>query len=335
MVVVADHDERRAGDGAAGNLTVGRPQPGEIPEARRTEGEMRIVGEDRLAAVTMRPVDDPVVRGIVKTDDRRQFSVKPVERQLPIEGCQFRQGRRRVLRVFRIEESEIIGRQRAGQPGAQQFAAIIAGQFEIHQLVPDEAVGRTPRFRPEPQQQELRRQRGAARCKEGVDPGGIGFEPALHRRRQERQPGLGRPVQPQHPHLPVDAQRPRPENLSEPPRAVAPLHLHLEQPVLGVGKTEAEGGILVTPGGDQRDPIRIARNPHLAGQPRHHDAPVELRQRGEQVEITAARDDQHQQQRAAERSPDHPRLPHGNDNAVERYDIATPIILSNAGIYLI
>ena len=71
-------------------------------------------------------------------------------------------------------------------PSAQQLAPVIARQFEIHQLAPNEAVGRTPRIRPEAEQQEFRRQRAAPRRQKRVDPGGIRVEPAPHRRRQCR-----------------------------------------------------------------------------------------------------------------------------------------------------
>ena len=69
-LVVADHDQRDARRGAAGDLVLRRLQPREIPEARRGKAEMRVVGEQRLAAGAVRAVDDPVVRGVIRPDDR-------------------------------------------------------------------------------------------------------------------------------------------------------------------------------------------------------------------------------------------------------------------------
>ena len=57
--------------------------------------------------------------------------------------------------------------------------------------------------------------------------------------------GLGGAIEPEHAHLRVDRHRVRPEDLGQPSGAVAPLQLHLEQPVLGMGETEAEGGVVV------------------------------------------------------------------------------------------
>ena len=102
-----------------------------------------------------------------------------------------------------------------------------------------------PRLRGKAQQQEFGRQRATARCEKGVDPGGIGVERALHLRRQKRDFGFGGAIEAEHPHLPVGRDRLGPEDFGEPAGAVAPLQLHLEQPVLGMHKAEAEGGVFV------------------------------------------------------------------------------------------
>jgi len=49
-LIVADENERAARGGPAGDVVLRGFQPGEIPEARRTEIEMRIICEKRLAA---------------------------------------------------------------------------------------------------------------------------------------------------------------------------------------------------------------------------------------------------------------------------------------------
>ena len=93
-----------------------------------------------------------------------------------------------------------------------------------------------------------------------------------------REGGLGQAVEAEHPHLPVDADRLLPENLGQPAGAVAPHRLHLEQAVLGMRETEAERGVRVIGGGDQRDPVGIARDRHRRAEPGDRDPALDLRQ---------------------------------------------------------
>src|SRR6516162_9030809 len=97
-----------------------------------------------------------------------------------------------------------------------------------------------------------------ARREKGVDPGGVCFEPAPYRRRQKRDFGLGGAIKAEDAHLPIGYQRLGSEYLGEPSGAVAALQLHLEQPILGMGKAKAKGGVFVVLGDDQRDPVGIA-----------------------------------------------------------------------------
>jgi len=101
-------------------------------------------------------------------------------------------------------------------------------------------------------------------------------EPAPHRRRQCRNFRLDGAIKPEHPHLAVGRQRLPPKNLGEPAGPIAPLQLHLEQPVLGMGKAEPERGILIARSGDQRHAIGIAGDPHLTRNTMHRNSSVEL-----------------------------------------------------------
>ena len=182
-VIVPDDNQGDAGDGAAGYLAVWRFQPRQVPEPRRGKAEMRIIGEDRLAAVGMCAIDDPVVRGINRSDPWRQRRIKRIERQLAINPRQFGQRRRGIFRVFGIKHGEVVGRHGTGEPGAQQFASVISRQFEIHQLAPGDAVGRAPRLGPEGEKHKLGRQSAAARREEGVHACRVGLQRAADRRR--------------------------------------------------------------------------------------------------------------------------------------------------------
>ncbi len=62
MVVLAEQHDRRAGHGRALDPAVGRDDPGEVPQDRRAEAEVRVVGEDRLAGDGARTRDHPFVR---------------------------------------------------------------------------------------------------------------------------------------------------------------------------------------------------------------------------------------------------------------------------------
>ena len=157
------------------------------------------------------------------------------------------------------------------------------------------------------QQQEFGRQGAAVRGEEGIDPGGVGVEPAAHRRGERGDFRFGEAIEAEHPHLPVDRDGRPPENFREAPGAVAPHQLHLEQAVLGMRVAEPEGGILVTGSGDQRNAVAVAGNRHIGSQPLHHDPSIDLWQRGAQIQIKRAAEDQEQQNDAEQNAADHHR----------------------------
>ena len=61
-IVLAEHEDRGAGQRGALDGSFGRDDAGQIPEDWRTEFEMRVVGEDRLAGQRPRSGDHPLVR---------------------------------------------------------------------------------------------------------------------------------------------------------------------------------------------------------------------------------------------------------------------------------
>ena len=67
----------------------------------------------------------------------------------------------------------------------------------------------------------------------------------------------------------VRVERRRAEDLGQPPRRDAPVHLHLPQAVLRMRVTEPERGVLLARGDDVRDAVRVALDAHRLLQQRH------------------------------------------------------------------
>ena len=158
--------------------------------------EMRVVGEQRLAAGGQRAVDHPVVRA-------ERFEPSAAEQQLPDRVVAAERPRRTrstssrrprrwfpaiVLRLGRplagcvrsfdgrlVEDAQSVLRIRRHQLGsplrsdagehvaAQQLERVVRAEIPGHHLDPHQDVGPGPRLRLEAQQRELRRQRAAMR----------------------------------------------------------------------------------------------------------------------------------------------------------------------------
>ncbi len=142
------------------------------------------------------------------------------------------------------------------------------------------------------------------RFEKGVDPGGIGLERAVHRRRQERYFRFGGTIETQHPHLPIDRQRIGSKDLGKPAGSVTPLQLHLEQPLLGMDKTEAESDVFVALRDDVRHAIGVPLDPDLGLRSGEHDAAIGLRQGRAKVQIETGAEDDQQKRKEACPDPD-------------------------------
>jgi len=133
--VAADHDERHARAGGAGQEPpAGQFDAREIPQDRRLEAEMRVVGEQRRAA--RRPL-----RGERPGVGRRSG-----------QGAGLRPGRQRRQRLCRRRCQRLVGAAQAGvgrpkllepirrqqgrEAGAGQFHPPVAGEPEAHDLGP-------------------------------------------------------------------------------------------------------------------------------------------------------------------------------------------------------
>jgi hypothetical protein len=75
------------------------------------------------------------------------------------------------------------------------------------------------------------------------------------------------------------------------------LQLHLEQPILGMGEAEAESGIFIVLGRDQRDAVGVAFDPNFGLRPDQHDPTFCLGQRRAEIEVErAAKEHDHHRQ---------------------------------------
>ena len=172
--IMADQQHRHARYGRARLHQAGGFDPRQIPERRVAQPEMRIIGQQRLAAGGMAAIQRPDIGGKPGRQGRGQCCQR-ARRKL------WRQRRHRRRHAPRIgigvpELIDLLRREMRGELGALQFGMPVAGQLHRHQLAPDQAVGGPPGFRLVAQQYEFRRQRAAVSLKPGIYPLGIGFQ---------------------------------------------------------------------------------------------------------------------------------------------------------------
>ena len=194
VAVASDRHRRRARQRGADDVEVAGRHVRQIPERGHVRAEMRIVGEQRLAAGGQRAVDDPVVRAERFGPSRRRAAARRTasvaaeqpaanafDQRSRVRGAGSRQsccvsdvrwpaacdrstaGRSRMLRPSRgyggISSAIRSGPTRGEQIVAQQLERVVRAQIPRHHLDPDEHVGPGPRLRLEAEQRELRRQR--------------------------------------------------------------------------------------------------------------------------------------------------------------------------------
>ena len=114
MIGLADQDQGEAGNSRALDPALRRDDAGEIPEDRRAEVEVGVVGEDRLAGFGQRAGDDPFVRGAVAEPQQR---AEPVERAVAL-GMVRAGDRRRGDRPIRLRRREEQAASAAGSVSA-------------------------------------------------------------------------------------------------------------------------------------------------------------------------------------------------------------------------
>ncbi len=266
---MAEHDHRRARDHRARDVEITGLEAGEIPDEGRREFEMRIVGEQWLAGDAVGAVDDPIVGGALRRaviGQRVQHAVQ----QRPIrQRRQFPERDRRVLGVVGKQAVHFARGQQMRQPGALQFLPIVTAVLQFQQFSDHQAIGRRPIIRSITKYRELDRQR-LSTVQESVDSGRIGVENGPEFGRHGVHADGGPPVDPQCPHEAVAPEGRISHDLRQPPGAETALHVHLEQPVLGVHKAERHIEIMAAGSRDRGDAVSVTHHPDRLFKTRQH-----------------------------------------------------------------
>ncbi len=171
--------------------------------------------------------------------------IEPVQGQALEQRALGSERHRRILGILREQHLQILGRKMQQQPRAENLAAEIAGELQIHELAPDERVRGPPLLGRRADQVILGRKRALPRRQVRVDAVGVGRERRLHFGRQHRELRLGGAVEAERAHGAVDAERARAQHFRQSPRAIAPHHVHREEPLLRVQKSQREIGVVL------------------------------------------------------------------------------------------
>ena len=288
--IVADDEERHAGRGRADQRQPRRLDAHQVPLRRRLQPEMGIVGEQRLAARGMAAGHHPVVRLAGRAGEEGEVRQR---RQLRLR----RPGKRGMGGLAgqrRPEQSELVGREHAGDLPAQHLVAPIVAELPGHQPAPDQRVGRAPILRPIAQQGELRRQH-ARLVEEGVDPGAVSVGDRLQLRRQGPELRFRQVVEAERAHHGIGRHGRRADDLGQPPGAEPARQVHLQQAILGMDETEREIGVVLGGSADGDDAVAIAPDLDRAGQAGDLEGAADLRQRLAQPDEEPEAEEAHQE----------------------------------------
>ena len=145
-IVLAKHEDRCAGQCGALDGSFGRDHPGQIPEDRGAEFEMRVVGEDRLAGQRPRSGDHPLVgRAFANSGQGAEFFVDILAAGVRVAFG--RQGCDGIARPCVRKQPAFLFRSKfAREASAQKLDLVAPGQLIGLDLPDDQRVGRLPRF---------------------------------------------------------------------------------------------------------------------------------------------------------------------------------------------
>lgn len=259
-------------------------QPREVPQRRRTQTQMWIVGQQGRARGGALPRQDPVVgagpfnargRGDAKQvvqggvnagrAARQRWVVGLGQPQFPVQGHIVARGGVVVSWVGRQHLFDALGIQHGAQAQAHQLRGPVAPEVPGHHQTPGQAVDRCPWLRPDPQEPELRWPHPRVGHRR-IHPGGIGLQQFTAGRPHPLPLGLCRAAHPQSPQEPIVVQRGLTKHLGQAPRANPALGLHLPQAVLRVDEAQGIGGIGQAVGRDGRYAVCVALDANAGAQ---------------------------------------------------------------------
>ncbi len=290
--VVADDDARQARQRGSGDREAGRLEARDVPERRRPESQVGIVGEQRLSADGAAAADDPgVAAELFAGQVEVGQSVEGLSQAFPgdisfsspglgVRDCQGGCGLLvRALPLF-VEKDRRrerhLGEHLGGSLGADlrevtrpaDLVPCVLAQVPGHHLSPDEAVDRRERLGLRAQDPQLRRSRPVGR-EAGIGAASVGFECLLSRARERRPDGLRGAAESYCSQEAVSRQERRAEHLGERSRTDASLKLHLPQPVARMDVALSEEGVLQGRGAYGRNASSILFDRHAARKPGH------------------------------------------------------------------
>ncbi len=245
---------------------------------------MQVVGQQRLARARMGAGYHPVVRAHALDQPRRRRGFdarhrRGQRRQLPIQRRIVGRAQRLLARIRRQQFVDARQRQRLRQPHAQHLAAPVGAQVPGHHRLPGQRIGRLPALRHRAQDRELGRQRALVAGDAGIDAVGIGLQRGAGLRGAGGEGGLGVAAYADGAQEAIGRERAGPEDLRQPARRDALVHLHLPQPVLRMDEAEAEIGVERIARLDARNRMAIAHDRDAPMQTRQRDGPCHRRLR--------------------------------------------------------
>ena len=307
LVVAAEEDERRSRKRGPDQIfrrveLVGYFQVGKIPDRRRHQRQMRIIGDDRLAGIGPRARHDPVVRRTLGGHAVEHRHVVPrtlkgslLKRSAFQSQERFHVGKRR--RIVDIEHRQkIVGlltgeaQTRKGQP--VRFVIDIGRQRYRHHLDRGQRVDRLPWFRLDPEDHEFGRQLGREGLRlpahPGVDSARIAFQHVLRRLVHHGERGFCSLVDCHGAQPAIGTDGGFAKHFRQPPLPGHAIDLHLPQPLLSMNETESGGSIRAGGSLDMGNAVCIAGYRHRPRQPCDRDLAIKWRKRARQPEHACA-----------------------------------------------
>ncbi|MCY1288712.1 hypothetical protein D9M70_377670 [compost metagenome] len=275
-VVVPEHHHRNAGQRGAGHVESRGGHAGEIPQRRRLQTQVRVVGQHRLARLRMRTGDHPVVRAHALDIARRRLVADAghgirQRRQLLVQVAVIHGAHRLLARVRRQQFTDARHRQHLRQSHAQRLLVPVAAQVPRHHGLPAQRIGRLPVLRLGAQQQELGWQRSLPMVDPRIDAVCVCLQGGPRLRRGLRKDRFGVAPHAQRAQELVGIERGGAQDLGEPAGHHALVHLHLPQPVLRVDIAQREPCVGLAGGTDLRHAVAIAHDGDPAVQARERN----------------------------------------------------------------